>query len=348
MPELPEVEVVRAGLEPAVRGALITGVEVFDTRSLKRHDAVRGPFDDLLVGRRITAAVRRGKFLWFPLAVPDPVEGAHHPVPDPIEGPHHPVPDPVEGPHHPVPDPVEGAQPTHALVAHLGMSGQVLLRAAGAPDDALLRIRMTLEHPEHGEIQLAFVDQRIFGSMAVDALVDGGDDVPAGYGSDSPLIPTQVSHIARDPLDPSFDERAFFAALARRNTGIKRALLDQTLVSGIGNIYADEALWAARIHFDQPTNALSRPRARTLLTEVRLVLGRALAEGGTSFDAQYVNVNGASGYFSHSLNAYGQHGKACPRCGSPIERVAFMNRSSHFCPRCQRIRASRAVPVRPR
>jgi formamidopyrimidine-DNA glycosylase len=318
VPELPEVEVVRAGLEPAVRGAVITGVEVFDARSLKRHDALRGPFDVLLVGKRVSAAVRRGKFLWFPLmasAVPE----------------------------HTVSEPVEGAQPSLALVAHLGMSGQVLLRSAGAPDDALLRIRLSLEHPEHGELQLAFVDQRIFGSMAVDALIDGGDGVPAGYGSRSPLIPTQVSHIARDPLDPNFDESAFFAALARRNTGIKRALLDQTLVSGIGNIYADEALWAARIHFDQQTSALSRPRARTLLTEVRLVLARALAEGGTSFDSQYVNVNGASGYFSHSLNAYGQHGKPCARCGGPIQRVAFMNRSSHFCPRCQRIRSPRAA-----
>jgi len=150
-----------------------------------------------------------------------------------------------------------------------------------------------------------------------------------------------VVHIARDPLDPDFSERAFFAALARKRTTIKRALLDQTLVSGIGNIYADEALWAARIHYDQPTETLSRPRARRLLDEVRAVLGKALAEGGTSFDAQYVNVNGASGYFSHSLNAYGRHGEPCPRCGRPIVREVFMNRGSHFCPSCQRLRAVR-------
>jgi formamidopyrimidine-DNA glycosylase len=151
-------------------------------------------------------------------------------------------------------------------------------------------------------------------------------------------VPASVAHIARDPLDPHFDDRAFFDRLARRDTTIKRALLDQTLISGIGNIYADEALWAARIHYDQPTRSLSRPRARTLLAEVRAVLVKALAEGGTSFDAQYVNVNGASGYFSHSLNAYGRQGEPCPRCGTPIVRDVFMNRGSHLCPRCQRIR----------
>ena len=332
MPELPEVEVVRAGLEPAVTGAVVHGVEVFDERSLRRHDRAHGSFESLLTGARIASAVRRGKFLWFPLA---PATS----VPEPST-----VPVPVEGTH-PVPTP--GADGRLALVTHLGMSGQVLLRSPGAVDDALLRIRLQIEHPEHGELWLHFVDQRIFGSMAVDALLPTEAGLPAGFGSDLPLIPSQVAHIARDPLDPNFDDAAFFRALARRNTGIKRALLDQTLVSGIGNIYADEALWASRIHFDQSTRELSRPRARTLLAEVRLVLARALAEGGTSFDAQYVNVNGASGYFSHSLNAYGQHGRPCPRCGRPIARATFMNRSSHFCPYCQRLRAPRRVPASP-
>ena len=176
--------------------------------------------------------------------------------------------------------------------------------------------------------------------MAIDRFVPTPDGHAAGFGSDAAIIPSQVSHIARDPLDPAFSDRRFFDALARRRTGIKRALLDQGLISGIGNIYVDEALWAARIHYDQPTATLTRVRARSLLAEVRLVLGRALAEGGTSFDAQYVNVNGASGYFSRSLNAYGQHGKSCPRCGRPIIRESFMNRGSHFCPFCQRIRAA--------
>ncbi|MCY7326676.1 MAG: bifunctional DNA-formamidopyrimidine glycosylase/DNA-(apurinic or apyrimidinic site) lyase [Microbacteriaceae bacterium] len=316
MPELPEVEVVRAGLEPAVTGATVSAVTVFDDRSLRRH---AGPSEDFIwrmTGRTILGAVRRGKFLWLPLDVrPD----ASAPV---------------------------AASAGEALVAHLGMSGQVLLRGRGT-DDPLTRIRLELEHPVHGPLRLNFVDQRIFGSMAIDELIPTSDSRPGGYSGaevdgtppwPAPLLPSKVAHIARDPLDPAFDDARFLAALARRNTGIKRALLDQSLVSGIGNIYADESLWAARIHFDQPTGRLSRPRAKLLLAEVRLVLGRALAEGGTSFDAQYVNVNGASGYFSHSLNAYGQHGRDCPRCGRPITREAFMNRNSHFCAFCQRVR----------
>jgi formamidopyrimidine-DNA glycosylase len=299
MPELPEVEVVRAGLEPAVRGATVTGVEIFDERSLRRHDRSRGDFATLVTGRRIAGAARRGKFLWLPFD--------------------------------------DAPQPS-ALVVHLGMSGQVLLREAGSAIDGPVRIRLHIEHPQHGELAVHFADQRIFGSMAVDGLVPTTDGAAGGYGVDAALVPSQVAHIARDPLDPAFSDTTFFEQLLRKKTEVKRALLDQTLVSGIGNIYADEALWAARIHYAQPTVALTRARARTLLAEVRLVLAKALAEGGTSFDAQYVNVNGASGYFSHSLNAYGQHGKPCPRCGRPLVRAAFMNRSSHFCAYCQKLR----------
>ena len=301
MPELPEVEVVRAGLEPAVTGASVASVTVFDERSLRRHAGPSEDFIDRLHGRIFAAAVRRGKFLWLPLT------GAN----------------------------AQSAS-KEALVVHLGMSGQLLLRDRRT-DDALTRIRLDLEHPLHGALRLNFVDQRIFGSMAIDALMPTSDGFPAGLGSAAPVIPAQVAHIARDPLDPAFDDRAFLARLAGRNTAIKRALLDQTLVSGIGNIYADEALWAARVHYDQPAATLSRARATALLDEVRVVLARALAEGGTSFDAQYVNVNGASGYFSHSLNAYGKHGTPCQRCGRAIVREKFMNRGSHFCPHCQRL-----------
>ena len=308
MPELPEVEVVRAGLEPAVTGATIDAVTVFEERSLRRHDGPSEDFVERLAGRDILAVVRRGKFLWLPLSAS------------------------------PASPPVSGWG--EALVVHLGMSGQVLLRDVSQADDSLLRIRLDIASPAHGPLRVDFVDQRIFGSMAIDRFVPTPDGHAAGFGSDAALIPSQVAHIARDPLDPAFSDRRFFDALARRRTGIKRALLDQGLISGIGNIYADEALWAARIHYNQPTATLTRARARTLLAEVRLVLGRALAEGGTSFDAQYVNVNGASGYFSRSLNAYGQHGKSCPRCGRPIVRESFMNRGSHFCPFCQRIRAA--------
>ena len=217
------------------------------------------------------------------------------------------------------------------------MSGQVLLRDR-ATDDALTRIRIELDHPARGPLRLNFVDQRIFGSMSIDRMVPTADGRAAGFGSDSTLIPTQVAHIARDPMDPAFDDARFLARLAAKNTTIKRALLDQTLVSGIGNIYADEALWGAKVHYDQPTATLTRPRAKALLAEVRAVLNQALAEGGTSFDAQYVNVNGVSGYFAHSLKVYGQQGEPCPRCGRPVVREQFMNRGSHFCSFCQRVR----------
>jgi formamidopyrimidine-DNA glycosylase len=290
MPELPEVEVVRAGLEPAVSGATVRRVEVLDPRSLRRHDGPEEDFVERLTGARFLTPERRGKFVWIPV----------------------------------------GSE-SEALVVHLGMSGQVLLRDPAAERDRLTRIVLDVDHPSQGPVRVDFVDQRIFGSMALDRLVAASDH-PAQR------IPSQVAHIARDPIDPLFDDDLFLRRLAAKDTGIKRALLDQTLVSGIGNIYADEALWAARIHYAQPTRTLSRPRAKTLLAEVRLVLGRALAEGGTSFDSTYVNVNGASGYFSHSLNAYGRQGVPCPRCGRPIVREAFMNRGSHFCPFCQRVR----------
>jgi formamidopyrimidine-DNA glycosylase len=304
VPELPEVEVVRSGLEPAVTDATVVAVEIFEPRSLRRHNSTDGGFVDLLEGSRMTAAVRRGKFLWIPL---------------------------ITGP---------SPTPSRALVTHLGMSGQVLLREPGAPDDALLRIRLHLDNPQHGEIWMNFVDQRIFGSMSVDWLVTTEDRIAAGFGSPLPRIPRTVAHIARDPLDPAFDDEAFITKLLGKKTGIKRALLDQTLISGIGNIYADESLWAARVHFAQPGVSLSRDQAALILTEVRMVLAKALAEGGTSFDSQYVNVNGASGYFSHSLNVYGQQGNACPRCGRPIVREQFMNRSSHFCENCQAFRSA--------
>jgi formamidopyrimidine-DNA glycosylase len=285
VPELPEVEVVRAGLAPVVTGATVTSVEVFDERSLRRHDGPSEDFTHRLVGSMFLAPERRGKFMWLPISAGE------------------------------------------ALVTHLGMSGQVLLRAPGS-EDPRTRIRLDLDHPVLGARRLNFVDQRIFGSMAIDELV---------ATDHAQTVPSTVAHIARDPLDPHFDEGLFFDRLARKNTGIKRALLDQGLVSGIGNIYADEALWAARIHYEQPTASLMLARKRLLLDEVRAVFRQALAEGGTSFDEQYKNVNGTSGYFERSLRAYGQQGEPCQRCGRPIVREQFMNRGSHFCPYCQKI-----------
>ena len=302
MPELPEVEVVRAGLAPALTGARILAVDVHDERALTRHVGGAADFACRLTGAGIEGVSRRGKFLWMRLG-DDPEAGERC-----------------------------------AVVGHLGMSGQLLLRRPEASAERHERIRLFIEHPEHGELAVVFADQRTFGAPAIDTLLDTADGGPAGSGPAAALIPSQVAHIARDPLDPAFDDDAFRAALRTRRSAIKRVLLDQTLVSGIGNIYADESLWAARIHPETQAAVLSTQAVRRLLVEVCAVLHKALAEGGTSFDAQYVNVNGEAGYFAHSLNAYGRGGQPCPRCGGPIRREAFMNRSSHFCPRCQRRR----------
>ncbi len=322
MPELPEVEVVRSGLEPAVTGAALMRVEVLDERSLRRHDGPAEDFVQRLTGAAFGVPERRGKFLWIPVVDPgsETPAGAGAGVGTGAAA------KAGDG---------AGLRAESALVIHLGMSGQLLLREPAAVRDRLTRVVLEVRHPEHGELRIDFVDQRIFGSMALDTLVPTSDHP-------GQRVPGRVAHIARDPLDPRFDDSAFFDALARKRTTIKRALLDQTLVSGIGNIYADESLWAAQVHYEQPTATLGRARASALLAQVRLVLGRALAEGGTSFDAQYVNVNGASGYFSHSLNAYGRQGEPCPRCGRPIVRENFMNRGSHFCAFCQPAGADRS------
>ena len=205
-----------------------------------------------------------------------------------------------------------------ALIAHLGMSGQLLCQPAAAPDEPHLRVRLRFVD---GDPELRFVDQRTFGGLAVS---EGGAELPA-----------EIAHIARDPIDPEFSDAGFVAALRARHTEVKRALLDQTLISGVGNIYADEALWRAKLHGSRLTDALTRPAAARLLAHVRDVLTEAITDGGTSFDALYVNVNGESGYFDRSLNAYGREGEPCPRCGTPIRREPFMNRSSYSCPHCQ-------------
>ena len=206
-----------------------------------------------------------------------------------------------------------------ALLAHLGMSGQFRLEPAAAPDVANTRIRFTFAD---GDPQLRFVDQRMFGGLS---LSPGGAE-----------IPPEIAHIALDPFDPDFDVAAVGRRLRRKRTGVKRALLDQQLVSGIGNIYADEALWRARMHYARPTRTLTAARARELLQQAAEVMRQAMGQGGTSFDSLYVDVNGSSGYFDRALAVYGQEGRPCPRCGTAIVREPFMNRSSYRCPRCQR------------
>jgi formamidopyrimidine-DNA glycosylase len=222
---------------------------------------------------------------------------------------------------------------TDALLGHLGMSGQFLVQPAGARDERHLRVRFVLE----GGGELRFVDQRMFGGLLVSA---------AGA-----MLPPEIAHIARDPLDDAFDDEAFVRRVRAKGSGIKRVLLDQTVISGVGNIYADEALWRAGLHGERRGEQLSARQVRDVLARVREVMGAALAQGGTSFDALYVNVNGESGYFDRSLEAYGQEGRPCSRCGTAIRRVPFANRSSYFCPRCQPVprarRRTRAVPPGP-
>jgi len=276
MPELPEVETVRRGLDTWVSGRRIATAEVLHPRAIRRHLPGAEHFSSVLAGRLVGSVMRRGKYLWLPLDDED------------------------------------------ALIGHLGMSGQLLMQPSSAPAETHLRIRFTFD--DDGP-ELRFVDQRTFGGLSVSL---GGA-----------VLPGELAHIALDPVDPLFVDEAFVAAMRRRRTEVKRALLDQTLISGVGNIYADEALWRARLHGARPTDQLSRPAVRRLLGHVREVLNEAIGQGGTSFDALYVNVNGESGYFDRALNAYGREGEPCNRCGSPIRRESFMNRSSFSCPRCQ-------------
>jgi formamidopyrimidine-DNA glycosylase len=285
VPELPEVETVRAGLATWVSGRTVAAVEIRHPRAVRRHLAGAPDLAQRLVGARFEPAVRRGKYLWLPLAGRD-----------------------------------------EAMIGHLGMSGQLLVQPADQPDEKHLHVRITFTD---GGSELRFVDQRTFGGVLLDALVPAADHPEQS-------VPAQVAHIARDPIDPFFDDDAFSRRLRRRDSAIKRALLDQTLISGVGNIYADESLWRASLHGQRPARLLTRATVTDLLGHVRDVLGEALVAGGTSFDALYVNVNGQSGYFDRSLSAYGREGEPCARCGTPIRRSAFMNRSSFWCPNCQR------------
>jgi formamidopyrimidine-DNA glycosylase len=278
VPELPEVETVRRGLESVAIDRRIEQVEVHGPRTVRRHVGGADDFSARLRGRTFTAARRRGKYLWLPLD--------------------------------------DGS----SLVAHLGMSGQFLSADPGEPAPAHLRARFRFAD---GAPELRFADQRTFGGLLLDETDDG--------------TPVSIAHIARDPLDPAFDRDGFAASVRRRRTGIKRALLDQRLVSGIGNIYADEALWRAKVHYARATDTMRRADVERLLDEVDVVLAAALRAGGTSFDALYVAVNGESGWFERSLEVYGREGEPCSRCGAAIRREPFMNRSSYRCPRCQQV-----------
>ncbi len=275
MPELPEVETVRSGLQRHVRGRTIDSVQVLHPRVIRRHLAGPDDFAAVLRGGTVGEPRRRGKYLWLP----------------------------VDG---------------DALIAHLGMSGQLLI---GEPDRPLSpHVRARFGFTDQGP-DLRFVDQRTFGQLSY---APGGAELPAA-----------IAHIAPDPLEPEFDDERFAVRLRARRTGIKRALLDQSLISGVGNIYADESLWRARLHWARGTDGLRRPDVARLLAAVREVFAEAIQAGGTSFDSLYVHVNGQSGYFERSLAVYGRQDQPCPRCGTPVRRDKFMNRSSFSCPVCQ-------------
>jgi formamidopyrimidine-DNA glycosylase len=288
VPELPEVEVVRRGLQEHVVGKAITAVRVHHPRAVRRHEA--GPADMVarLLNARITGTGRRGKYLWLTLGDADEPLGRR-------------------------------AESSVALVVHLGMSGQMLLGTV--PNEGHLRIAALFDDGT----TLSFVDQRTFGGwlLADMVTVDGSE------------VPMPVAHLARDPLDPKFDRDGVVTVLRRKHSEVKRQLLDQTVVSGIGNIYADEALWRAKLNGWRLASSLSRRQLGELLDAAAEVMTEALGHGGTSFDSLYVNIDGESGYFERSLDAYGREGQPCRRCGAVMRREKFMNRSSFYCPRCQ-------------
>jgi formamidopyrimidine-DNA glycosylase len=275
VPELPEVETVRSGLDQHIVGRRIATVDVLHPRAVRRHLPGPADFAQRMGGQRFDSARRRGKYLWLPVG-------------------------------------------EDAMLAHLGMSGQLLVVAPCAPLSPHVRVRFSFTD---GGPDLRFTDQRTFGHLLLAA--------------DGARLPPVIAHIAPDPLEDAFDQAWFARKLRARRTGIKRALLDQSLISGIGNIYADEALWRTKLHYARAADRLRPAEIARLIASVREVFADALRAGGTSFDSLYVNVNGESGYFDRSLNVYGRAGKPCPRCGTPIRRDPFMNRSSYTCPACQ-------------
>lgn len=296
MPELPEVEVIRSGLVEYVRGRTLSKVEVLHPRAVRKHDRGAEHFTSELSGRVFLDVRRRGKYLWLDLGDARSTDATRS-----------------DG---------ESIRPEQAVLAHLGMSGQLLVQPPLAPDEKHLRVRFVFadDGPE-----LRFIDQRTFGGLNLTDLVRSG-------GS---LVPEPIGHIAADPMEPAFDRDTVLELMRSRRTGVKRALLDQSLVSGVGNIYADEALWRAGLHWARSTGKLAREEGSALLDAVGEVMRDALDAGGTSFDALYVNVNGQSGYFGRSLAVYGRTGSPCSHCGTAIRRDVFMKRSAYSCPGCQ-------------
>ncbi len=283
MPELPEVESVRKGLERHLRSSTITKIRSLHHRALSAQSIA--PLDSL-VGLTVKDVRRRGKFIWL--------EFRDHEL---------------------------------LLLAHLGMSGQFRV-FRDLQEKPHQHLRATFSVAKRGKaFRLDFLDQRTFGWLRVDRGSDSG-------------IPESIGHIAPDPFEDDFDDAEVIRRIQSRRSEIKRVILDQGILSGVGNIYADEALWRSRIHPEMRADKLSQTQLRRLLASIRYVMQRALESGGTSFDQLYVNVNGESGYFANKLAVYGREGESCRRCRGVIKRIHFTNRSSHLCPQCQQIRKS--------
>ena len=345
MPELPEVETVRRGLERHLLGREVTQVEVLEPRALRRQDGGAQAFVQGLLGRRLEAAVRRGKFLWLPLDDGRALS-AHLGMSGQLL---------VRGTS-PSPaaagDEAEARAPARAAEAFVADPGlpRVDLTATRAPSTvrdlsvrpAHLRVRLHLSsregdtQPQAG-VALDLVDQRMLGGLRLSEMVPTADGEPGGEGSSSPLLPQDAAHIARDLLDPAADLGRVLARMRSSRRGVKALLMDQELVSGVGNIYADEGLWQARVHGSLPGQRLGPRVGRRLLEATAEVMRRALDVGGTSFDALYVDAEGAAGFFARQLQAYGRAGQECRRCGRSLRRQVVGGRSHTFCPRCQRV-----------
>lgn len=272
MPELPEVEAVRTGLEQLVVNKTIESVSVMWPKIIETTDIEK--FKLALIGESIEAILRRGKFLIIRLTHFD-------------------------------------------LISHLRMEGKYEFHQA---DDLLMKHTHVVFHFNDGT-ELRYLDVRKFGRMA---LIDKHQ--AEEYRG--------IKKLGPEPVLPDFNLTVFEEQLGRRVKAIKPLLLDQHLVTGLGNIYVDEALYQARIHPEQPANTLAKDEIEVLHSAIIEVLARAVAAGGTTIRT-YKNALGEAGKFQVALKVYGQTGQACDRCQTPIKKIKVAQRGTHFCPKCQ-------------
>ncbi|MDQ7054228.1 MAG: bifunctional DNA-formamidopyrimidine glycosylase/DNA-(apurinic or apyrimidinic site) lyase [candidate division KSB1 bacterium] len=273
MPELPEVETIRRGLEPHLYGKRLQSLRVHEPR-------LRWPVDEAKIktaieNRRLQDIRRRAKYLLFDF---------------------------------------EGGQ---TLLVHLGMSGQLRLLRKPAELERHDHIQLFFE----GGLELRYRDPRRFGMMDVVAI-----DRVAGH--------PRLQHLGAEPLDETIPADSFYHTVRKSRKPIKNLLMDATFMVGVGNIYANEALFYAGVHPETPAQRLPLEKWCELLACVRQVLRKALREGGTTLN-DFVDSRGEPGYFQLSLAVYGREGEPCPQCGSAIQKTVLTGRGTFFCPRCQ-------------